>query len=159
MVEKTAVKKVRKPRTKNSDNANKGLEEVAHIPKKRGRKPKGGRIVIGVTDEKEEVGIAFDNFKDHESYEKNFHQKVRNMFEDRLFGSYETHFIPSQLDPEMTLFMIEVKRSPNVVYFIDAKYSKKHQMHKEKEYYYTRVGESAIEVLKEERIKLINSFK
>jgi predicted HTH transcriptional regulator len=120
---------------------------------------KGGRIVIGVTDDKKEVGIAFDNFKDHESYEKNFHQKVRNMFEDRLFGSYETHFIPSQLDPEMTLFMIEVKRSPNVVYFIDAKYSKKHQMHKEKEYYYTRVGESAIEALKEERIKLINSFK
>lgn len=120
---------------------------------------KGGRIVIGVTDDKKEVGIAFDNFKDHESYEKNFNQKVRNMFGDRLMGSYETHFIPGQFDQEITLFMISVRRSGSAVYFIDEKYSKKHQMHKEKEYFYIRVGDSAHEVLQDERIKLINSFQ
>ena len=99
------------------------------------------------------------NAAHYESYEKNFNQKVRNMFGDRLMGSYETHFIPGQFDQEITLFMISVRRSGSAVYFIDEKYSKKHQMHKKKEYFYIRVGDSAHEVLQDERIKLINSFQ
>tara|TARA_B110001450_G_C17632599_1_gene485863 strand:+ start:104 stop:1105 length:1002 start_codon:yes stop_codon:yes gene_type:complete len=62
MVEKTTVKKVRKPRIKKNVNnqcdkvAN---EEPVNIPKKRGRKPKGGKIV------KKEITLldssSFDN--------------------------------------------------------------------------------------------------
>tara|TARA_Y100000389_G_scaffold64953_1_gene60999 strand:- start:13475 stop:14470 length:996 start_codon:yes stop_codon:yes gene_type:complete len=58
MIEKTTVKKVRKPRAKNvkkKDNevTKPSAEEPVNIPKKRGRKPKGGKIV------KKE--ITFDN--------------------------------------------------------------------------------------------------
>ena len=58
MVEKAAVKKVRKPRVKKEDIIDKCGEEVVHVPKKRGRKPKGGKIV------KKEINLeenSFDN--------------------------------------------------------------------------------------------------
>lgn len=60
MTEVVAVKKVRKPRTKkvNNEDAKKVSEEATHVPKKRGRKPKGGKIV------KKEINIddtTFDN--------------------------------------------------------------------------------------------------
>lgn len=45
MVETTTIKKARKPRAKKSDNITNTEEETPHIPKKRGRKPKGGKIV------------------------------------------------------------------------------------------------------------------
>lgn len=57
MVEKVAVKKVRKPRAKKSTPIEKD-EEVTTVPKKRGRKPKGGKIV------KKEINLeekSFDN--------------------------------------------------------------------------------------------------
>lgn len=43
MVEVTSTKRQRKPRTKKADMKQK--EDVVHVPKKRGRKPKGGKIV------------------------------------------------------------------------------------------------------------------
>lgn len=58
MVEKVAVKKVRKPRAKKEDIIDKCGDDVAHVPKKRGRKPKGGKIV------KKEINLdenSFDN--------------------------------------------------------------------------------------------------
>lgn len=58
MVEEKVTKKVRKTRAKNSKHLNKDEEEIPHVPKKRGRKPKGGKVV------KKEVNIdesPYDN--------------------------------------------------------------------------------------------------
>ena len=58
MVEEKVTKKVRKTRAKNSKHLNKDGEEISHVPKKRGRKPKGGKVV------KKEVNIdesPYDN--------------------------------------------------------------------------------------------------
>ena len=56
MVEKVTVKKVRKPRTKKTDIVDKTEEAIPHVPKKRGRKPKGGKIV------KKEINLEEDSF-------------------------------------------------------------------------------------------------
>lgn len=61
MVEKVAVKKVRKPRTKKEDSIDKNGEEIVHVPKKRGRKPKGGKIV------KKEINLEESSFDNHVS--------------------------------------------------------------------------------------------
>ena len=58
MTETVSVKKVRKPRAKKENIIDTGGEELVHVPKKRGRKPKGGKIV------KKEINLeenSFDN--------------------------------------------------------------------------------------------------
>ena len=58
MAEKVLIKKVRKPRAKKTNVVDKDGEEPGHVPKKRGRKPKGGKIV------KKQINLeenSFDN--------------------------------------------------------------------------------------------------
>ena len=83
MVEKATsaatVKKVRKPRSKNTNIQTKVEEEVVHIPKKRGRKPKGGKIV------KKEINLDETSFDNQVVI---LHLKCKlNDLNDSLFGN------------------------------------------------------------------------
>jgi len=58
MAETVLIKKVRKPRAKKTNIVDTDGEEQVHVPKKRGRKPKGGKIV------KKQINLeenSFDN--------------------------------------------------------------------------------------------------
>lgn len=91
MVAKVTEKKVRKPRIKKSDLPNKTEEEVINIPKKRGRKPKGGKIV------KKEINLEESSFDNQVII---LHLKCKlNDLHDSVFGNinsqinYDPHII------------------------------------------------------------------
>jgi len=120
----------------------------------------GGTLVIGVEDESREmVGIEFDNFISEETYKKNIYQIIRSKFGINFASFFAIHTTSqiSKRNGEVILCMIIVDNSPDPVIFMHEEYSKKKQHSKDREYYYIREGDEAIELRSQDRINHMRS--